>query len=83
LIHRWFSGRLQGRGQALYSSIGFGVGGGLGSFYSGYAWESLGPSATYLIAAGLAAAGWFIAWLALDTSAVDGAAVESGAAKYR
>ena len=83
LIHRWFSGRLQGRGQALYSSIGFGVGGGLGSFYSGYAWEGLGPSETYLIAAGLAAAGWVIARLALDTSAVDGAAVEAGATKSR
>ena len=81
LIHRWFRGRLQGRGQALYSSIGFGVGGGLGSFYSGYAWEGLGPSETFLIAAGLAAAGWVVARLALDTSAVDGVAAESGAAK--
>jgi PPP family 3-phenylpropionic acid transporter len=67
LIHRWFRGRLQGRGQALYSSIGFGLGGALGSLYSGYAWSGAGPTATYLIAAILAAAGWAIARGGLET----------------
>ncbi len=71
LVHRWFRGRLQGRGQALYSSIGFGVGGAIGSFYSGYAWQGVGPSGTFLIAAGLALAGWALAAVALDTSTAD------------
>ncbi len=71
LVHRWFRGRLQGRGQALYSSVGFGVGGAIGSFYSGYAWQSVGPSATFLIAGGLALAGWALAVLSLDTSTAD------------
>ena len=35
LIHRNFSGRHQGRGQALYSSLSFGAGGAAGSLVSG------------------------------------------------
>ena len=57
LIHRLFPGRLQGRGQALYSSLSFGVGGALGSLASGYVWEGQGGTATYLLAAALAALG--------------------------
>ena len=57
LIHRLFPGRLQGRGQALYSSLSFGVGGALGSLASGYVWEGQGGPATYLLAAALAAFG--------------------------
>ncbi len=51
LIHRYFTGRNQGMGQALYSSISFGVGGALGSLYAGYLWESSGAEVTYEIAA--------------------------------
>ncbi|MDX5333035.1 MAG: MFS transporter [Gammaproteobacteria bacterium] len=57
LIHRLFPGRLQGRGQALYSSLSFGVGGALGSLASGYVWEGQGGAATYLLAATLAGLG--------------------------
>ena len=35
-VHGCFRGALQGRGQALYSSVGFGVGGALGSFGAGH-----------------------------------------------
>jgi PPP family 3-phenylpropionic acid transporter len=62
LFHRYFTGRNRGRGQALYSSLSFGAGGALGSYYSGLAWDSLGPFATYAIAAGLSALGLGIAW---------------------
>ncbi len=55
-IHRFFRGTHQHRGQALYSSASFGAGGAVGSVFSGYAWENLGPTATFLIAAGLALA---------------------------
>ncbi|GAB4345102.1 MAG: MFS transporter [Gammaproteobacteria bacterium] len=54
LVHQFFPGRLQGRGQALYSSMSFGVGGALGSLYAGYLWEGLGPTWVYLAAAGVA-----------------------------
>ncbi len=58
LIHRHFAGRLQGRGQALYSSMSFGAGGALGSLYAGYLWQGLGPASAFLAGAavtGLAA----------------------------
>lgn len=51
LIHELFPSRLQGRGQALYAGISFGVGGALGAILSGYAWESLGATQTFMLAA--------------------------------
>lgn len=51
LIHRYFPGRLQGRGQALYSSMSFGLGGAFGSLASGYAWHAVGASDSYLMGA--------------------------------
>jgi len=49
-VHQHFIGKNQARGQALYSSIGFGAGGVLGSLTSGYLWESPGPAFTFLLA---------------------------------
>ncbi len=63
LIHRVFQGAHQHRGQALYSSMSFGVGGALGSFYSGYTWEHLGPVATFAIASALALVGAALVWI--------------------
>lgn len=60
-IHRYFPGRLQGRGQALYSSVSFGAGAALGSLASGYLWAGIGPSATFYGAAAVAAAAWVLA----------------------
>jgi len=62
LIYGFFSGRQQGRGQALYSSMSFGAGGAVGSLYSGYLWVSAGPAWTYGIAAILAVLAWLVAW---------------------
>jgi len=50
-VHTYFTGKTQGRGQAIYSSIGFGAGGALGSLWSGYFWLSPGPLFTFSIAA--------------------------------
>ena len=60
---RNFSGRHQGRGQALYSSLSFGAGGAAGSFVSGMGWETIGPDNVYLLAAGLAFIALLIAWV--------------------
>lgn len=54
LVHRHFTGKNQARGQALYNSLAFGVGGTLGSLYSGAAWDGLGAGMTYSLAAGFA-----------------------------
>jgi len=51
LIHQYFVGKNQGKGQALYSSVSFGAGGAIGSLYAGYTWESFGTTATFMIAA--------------------------------
>ena len=64
MVHRFFTGRHQHRGQAVYGSASFGLGGALGSFYSGYAWELLGPATTYTLAAMLAGAAWIVGSMA-------------------
>ena len=51
LIHQYFVGKNQGKGQALYSSVSFGAGGAMGSLYAGYTWESFGTTTTFMIAA--------------------------------
>ncbi|MGR8931118.1 MAG: MFS transporter, partial [Gammaproteobacteria bacterium] len=51
-IHRYFGAAgHQSKGQALYSSLSFGLGGMLGSFYSGYCWDILGGSSVFVMAA--------------------------------
>lgn len=62
LVHRFFVGRFQGRGQALYSSLSFGAGGALGSLLGGYAWDGLSPVAAYLGAAVCSTLGMFLVW---------------------
>lgn len=61
-IHRYFKGKNQGKGQALYSSVSFGLGGMLGSLYSGYLWESAGASMTFTISALLSFSAFVISW---------------------
>ncbi len=61
-IHRYFKGKNQGKGQALYSSVSFGVGGALGSLYGGYLWESAGASMTFSIAAAISFIAFAISW---------------------
>lgn len=51
LVHRAFPGTLQGRGQALYSSLSFGAGGSLGIFLAGRGWDALGGPVIYVGAA--------------------------------
>ncbi len=51
LIHHLFPGKLQVRGQALYAGLSFGLGGAIGNLMSGYTWELLGSTWTFLISA--------------------------------
>jgi PPP family 3-phenylpropionic acid transporter len=53
-IHHLFRGRTQARGQALYTSLGFGAGGAAGGFASGWLWEHTTPALTFTFAAGAA-----------------------------
>ncbi|NBA97296.1 MFS transporter [Pseudomonas sp. R5(2019)] len=49
-VQRSFGSRQQGQGQALYAALA-GTGGALGALYSGYSWNTLGPTVTFSIAA--------------------------------
>lgn len=62
-FHRHFTGRHQTKGQALYTSVSFGAGGTLGSVLSGFAWETAGPTVTFVLCAAAALAGGaLLAW---------------------
>jgi len=64
-VHRLFRGRLQSRGQALYGSVAFGVGGALGGFASGYVWDLWGAAPTFTFGAACALAGLLVLVLRL------------------
>jgi PPP family 3-phenylpropionic acid transporter len=66
LVHHYFTGRTQGRGQALYSSLSFGAGGAAGSLVSGSLWSAAGPGVTFVLSALAAALGWLAAWAWVD-----------------
>ena len=59
-VHRYFRGRLQARGQAIYGSLSFGVGGACGGFASGWVWQHAGAGFTFTLGALCAAAGGLV-----------------------
>jgi len=63
LVHFYFGGQHQGKGQALYSSLSYGLGGMLGSLYSGYYWEPLGSRLVYSMAAICCSIAFVIAYI--------------------
>ena len=62
LVHDLFPRQLQGRGQALYAGLCFGLGGVVGNLLSGYAWESLGATMTFIVSGFVALIGGMVAW---------------------
>ena len=60
LIHQHFQGRHQARGQALYTSISYGIGGALGGLASGWSWDSMGSTWTFTLAALSAGLAWAV-----------------------
>jgi MFS transporter, PPP family, 3-phenylpropionic acid transporter len=61
-VHRYFSGRHQAKGQALFSGLTYGAGSMLGGLLSGFIWEPLGPGITFSLAALSAFAGFVLLW---------------------
>ena len=51
MLQRWFAGPLQARGQALFTSISYGLGGSLGGLVLGLLWDKWGPASVYWAAA--------------------------------
>jgi PPP family 3-phenylpropionic acid transporter len=66
LVHHFFRGHTQGRGQALYSSLSFGAGGAVGSLLSGLLWSGAGAAITFGLSALAAGLGWITAWIWVD-----------------
>lgn len=61
LVNRWFSGRLQAHGQALYGALSFGAGGMLGGLISGLSWDTIGAAWTFTLGSSFALVG--LIWL--------------------
>ena len=58
LINRYFPGPLRGRGQALYSVLGYGISGVIGGVSGGYLSSHFGFASVFWAGAGAAAMGW-------------------------
>jgi PPP family 3-phenylpropionic acid transporter len=65
-VQTLFPDHLQGRAQALYSSVSFGLGGAVGAWVSGLLWEPLGGTLVFVLAGAASLAGAVIAWLSLS-----------------
>jgi PPP family 3-phenylpropionic acid transporter len=50
-VHRLFPGALAARGQALYSSIAYGLGGAAGSLTAGWTWVAFGAAESFEVSA--------------------------------
>jgi PPP family 3-phenylpropionic acid transporter len=74
LVHQFFQGRHQSRGQALYGSVSYGAGGMLGGLASGPIWQHWGASALYSFSAGMAFLGLLLMWWKLRNMAESRAA---------
>lgn len=66
LVRTYFGDALQGRGQALYSAIGFGAGAAVGTYMAGWLWH-LGGSITFLVAAFIAALAFAVALVTMPS----------------
>jgi len=62
-INKFFVAGFRARGQALYSSIGYGAGGAVGTLTSGYVWEQWGSAYVFYISALSGCAGMIITLL--------------------
>lgn len=51
MLQTWFHGPLQARGQALYTSVSYGVGGTVGGLVAGWVWEGWAPEHVFGLAA--------------------------------
>ena len=65
MMQRWFSGRLQARGQALFTSISYGIGGSVGGLLLSLIWDKFGAQSVYFAASAFCALALIAAALSL------------------
>jgi PPP family 3-phenylpropionic acid transporter len=70
LVHEFFRGRHQSKGQALFGSLTYGAGGVLGGLASGPIWQHYGASVLYSCSAGMALLGLMLVWWKLGMAGV-------------
>ena len=68
LVHKYFTGSHQGRGQGLYSSISFGAGVAVGSVISGLVWDQWGASVLFTFASCCSLLALLIVWKFVEPS---------------
>ena len=61
-VHRIFAGRFEARGQAVYASLTYGVGGAAGTLIAGWTWDLLGPGLAFSVSALFGALGGGFIW---------------------
>lgn len=69
-IRRYFYGRAQGQGQALYSAVSFGAGGAVGALISGWVWAA-SPVLSFALSAFAAALALLLVWLGMKGRKVE------------
>ncbi len=76
VLHRWFEPAQQGRAQAAFIVVAYGLGGSVGGLTAGWLWEHISPTAAFFGAALAGLAGWAAVILA---GRLDGAVRRVGA----
>ena len=61
-VHRFFSGGLEARGQAVYASLTYGAGGAAGTLIAGWTWDSLGAGVAFTVSSLFGALGGAFIW---------------------
>jgi PPP family 3-phenylpropionic acid transporter len=74
VITQIFNGRHQAKGQAIYNSVAYGVGGSIGGLSGGYALQNLGGQTTFLLAAIFPLIGFIVIALGLKLAQTHGRA---------
>ena len=72
VVTQFFNGRHQAKGQAIYNSVTYGIGGAIGGIAGGYALQGLGGELTFLLAAAFPLAGFAVIAFGLKLAATHG-----------
>ncbi|MBE9525913.1 MAG: MFS transporter, partial [Proteobacteria bacterium] len=72
LVHDYFTGSHQGRGQALYASTSFGAGVAVGSLISGMVWDQLGAEILFVFASCCTLLALVIVWVFIQSPKFNG-----------
>lgn len=65
VVARYFNGRHQAKGQAIYNSVAYGVGGTIGGLAGGYGLQFLGGQVTFALAAVFPLIGYLVVYFGL------------------